>query len=375
MKSWFTSGGNNQRSGIANVAVKIQSNQPKQIQAKGSVIASPVFDEKGTAYIADRAGTIQAVSPNLDLIWQKNFGEGFHASPVLNQDGSVLFTASVEGNVLAINTEDGSKLWKESIVENNDPRILGDLLYLPDKDVVITSSWQEQFFALQTKDGKVKQSWNAGMTPTTAAAANSIEDIFFVRADYNWEKDPPSGIRLMMIASDSNNEESIYFKKGTQLSGKEMWVTSAPVIDEERDRVYFITTVLDECKLHCVSIAKKELLWEKSYSRQIQAEPCMQPNGTVAVGDMFGNVTGYDLEGNTVIEYKTGAAFIHAAPISDSESNVFVGDNEGGVHRIEPNGKGKKLFEAERSIEGRPSISPQGKLFIPCMDGSVYVLG
>jgi outer membrane protein assembly factor BamB len=375
MKSWHTSGGNNQRSGLAAVAVSYQSIQPKKIKTNGSVVASPVFDESGNACIADRAGTIQAVSPSLEVIWKKETGEGFHASPALNEEGTVLFAASVQGNVFAINTKNADVIWKESIVDKNDPRILADILYVTESDVVITSSWQEKFFALQAKDGKVKQTWNAGLTSTTSASANTNEDIFFVRSDYTWEKEPPNGIRLMMILKKNGEEESIGFQKGTLHSGKEIWSTSAPVIDEVNSRVYYITTVLEECKLHCISVSKKELLWDKTFTRQIQAAPCIKPDGTVVIGDMFGNVTGYDLEGKTIMEYKTGAAFIHAAPVCDADGVVFVGDNEGGVHRIMPNGKGKKLFEAERSIEGRPSISPQGKLFMPCMDGNVYVLG
>ena len=101
--------------------------------------------------------------------------------------------------------------------------------------------------------------------------------------------------------------------------------------------------------------------------------PALLSNGSLVVADLNGVIQTLSPQGSLRYRYHTGAPYLLAGPVCDREGTVFVGDPEGRLHHVSPQGTGEIVFEARRSIEARPAFDPYGQLYLPSRDGKVYV--
>ncbi|MFB3786246.1 MAG: PQQ-binding-like beta-propeller repeat protein [bacterium] len=365
---WRTSGGDNTRQGCFCGKTETAASPARVLQAQGGVRASVVFDARGAAYIADMAGGVQAYGADGTAAWVTRLEGGIAATPVILPDDTRLYAATVTGYLYALEAATGQTVWRVSIPSQTDPRILSDLLYLPQLNAIVLNSWGGKYYALDAKDGQIISSWSAGISPFAAAAADSDERVYCVRAV--WE---PAGIQFARADPVTGKDEVLHFESKKTKPPSRMTVAAAPVLDTERQVVYFITNLDKESVLYAFSLQSGAARWNRPFSRYIQATPCLRADGAVVIADLVGEIHVFTSDGERVFRCPTGAEYLLAGAVSDSKDWIYLGDPLGRVHAVGPNGVDRPLFVADRAIEGRASFDPGGRLYIPSMDRNIYV--
>src|SRR5690606_25000539 len=180
--TWRMAGGDSFRCGAFPAPLRVRPRTTvRRLRASGAIQASPVFDHEGTTYIADMAGGLRAVSARGREGWRVALGGGVLATPAVSSTGRV-FAGTLTGEVIALDAETGSVVWRRSIPTRSDPRILSDLLYMDAVDLVVLSSWGGRFVALSGENGDTRFGWDAGVSPRSAATADNRGNIYFQRA-------------------------------------------------------------------------------------------------------------------------------------------------------------------------------------------------
>ncbi len=369
-KVWQTMGGCNSRTGCMRIQKSGPLTHRQTLPAQGGVFSSPVFSREGDVFIADMAGGVQAFSSDGSILWKKVFSDGFHASPVMDTQNNRLFAGTVKGDLYALNAQNGDEIWCKSVAGKYDPRILSDLLHISEKKLILFSSWEWKFFAIDSDSGADRFSLPAGPSPRAGASAAENGTIYALRPEFSGKN---RGVRLIQINPDSDEESSLFFQPLDESARYASVIAAAPVIDNERQVVIFAANLTHDSVIHAVSIPSGNPLWKYRLKRNVYATPLLLEDGAAAVGDLNGDLHCIDKDGALHYRYKTGSYYIYGGAVCLGDGNVYVGDSEGKVHYVNAQGIGEPFFEAERCIEGRPSFSPDGKLYVPSTDGNVYV--
>jgi outer membrane protein assembly factor BamB len=152
-----------------------------------------------------------------------------------------------------------------------------------------------------------------------------------------------------------------------------MTVAATPILDDVQKSLYFIANVNNDSKMYAFCLETQKISWSRDFRRFIVATPALWADGSVVVADLSGVVHVLSPLGSPRFRYHTGAYYLLAGPVCDKGGTVYVGDPEGRLHVVSPEGTGEVIFEAPRSIEGRPAFDPNGRLYLPSRDGHVYV--
>ncbi|MBN2325662.1 MAG: PQQ-binding-like beta-propeller repeat protein [Candidatus Omnitrophica bacterium] len=364
-KIWRTGGGDNERRGLFPDPVQLDPKPLQALPAQGSVQASVVFDRSGSAYIADMLGGVQSYSADFKERWRTRLEGGVSAAPVVHPDDRRLYVGTHAGWIYALDASNGEPIWKKEIPSKSDPRILSDLLYLASSNALVLSSWGGRFLALNADDGQDLFSWNAGISPDSAASADSRGVIYSLRAI--WDQ----GVQLTAVSS-SGSETILYTQPLEKRPANRILVSAAPVIDEERGVLYMAANVNQESLLHAWHIQSGKTVWSRRFPRNIIAEPTLLQDGALAVSCLDGFVYALSSENELRFRYASDCEYLLSSSVS-AGGEVFVGDPLGWIHQIEPTGAGRAFFESPRAIQSRPSLDSKGRLFVPSTDRSVYV--
>ena len=365
---WHIAGGNGSRQGLFHDAVRLQSRPLRQLQAQGSVQAATVFDTSGRAFVADMSGAVQAFLPGGDLLWRVEVPGGISATPAIHPAKPILFIGTHQGWVCALATESGATLWRKSLPTSADPRILSDLLCLPDADQVVLSSWGGRFQALDATSGAEQFSWTAGISPGSAAALDADGLIYSLRAVAD------QGIQF--VRTDAEGRETILHQSPEPKNGARRTLVSAgPVLDEERGLACVLLNGNDGCQLLAWSLKTGRVGWTHTLPNAVQAPPAIRKDGVIVVADLKGMVHAVAPDGTLQFRYQTGNDYLLSGAVAEAGGTAFLGDPVGVLHQIAPNGKGHAVFEAERAIQARPSFDPQGNLYVPTTGHRVLVFG
>lgn len=363
---WRTAGGDNTRWGLFAGLVDIDPTPKLRLAAQGAIQASAVFDRNETAYVADMAGGVQAFSSEGKVLWRIRLDGGVSATPVLPPGDDRLFVGTHTGWLYALKIGDGEVVWKKEIASQSDPRILSDLLYLPQRNAVVFNSWGGKFYALNADNGDELFSWDAGISPYSGASADSGGTIYCLRSV--WEK----GVQFVRVSS--GGEETVLYTQSLQKKpASRIPVSAAPVIDEERGIIYFIANLDRESFMHAWQIKTGQILWSYTFPKNALATPALAKDGVILVAALDGFVYAIGAEGSLIYRYASGCEYLLASPVCLENGDAIVGDPIGGVHKIAPNGIGTRFFETERGVQSRPSFDRAGNLYICSTDKSVFV--
>lgn len=363
---WRTGGGDRTRRGFYPFPVRHESNPSSLLLAQGAVQTSAVFDDKDNAFIADMAGGVQSFDKERKERWRIRLDGGVSATPTLAPNDRRLFVGTHTGRIFSLNTDTGDILWMQDIPTKSDSRILSDLLYLPKTNALVLSSWGEKFVALDADSGGTLFSWDAGISPYSGASADREDTIYCLRSV--WDK----GVQFVTVSPQG--EETILFTQALQKKpASRIPVSSAPVLDEDRGIVYFITNLDRESLIHAWQIQSSKILWNYRFPRNIVATPALTKKGVLIVPALDGYVYSLSPEGQLLYRYLSGCEYLLGSAVVDAQEHVWFGDPLGMVHRIEETGIGFLFFEGERALLARPSFDKTGCLFVPSTDRRVFV--
>lgn len=363
---WRTAGGDNARRGLFAHPVQIGSRRAHALSAEGAIQASVVFDEQGTAFVADMAGAVQAFASSGTLRWRVKLSGGVSATPAVHPAKPHLFVGTHAGSVYALDTATGAVLWRKEVPTKNDPRILSDLLYLPQADAVVLSSWGGRFHALDAGSGAERFSWDAGISPYAAAASDKEGNLYSLRAVWN------QGVELVRVTS--RGEEAVLYRAAEEKRGtRRTLVAAAPTLNEDRGVAYFIVNRDQGGVLHAWSLKSSSLLWHHPLPNAVQGTPALRHDGVILLADLGGSLHAIGPDGTPRFRYSSGCDYLLAGGVCEAGGTCFMGDPVGVLHAINGQGAGKKIFEARRSIQGRLSFGLDGSLYVPATDRTVSV--
>jgi outer membrane protein assembly factor BamB len=330
------------------------------------VQAAVVFNQAGTAFVADMAGRVQAFAPDGKLLWRVKLDGGISATPVVLSDDGSLLVATHLGSVFRLEAASGATQWRRAIPSRSDPRILSDLLHLARTDLVVFSSWGGRFHALEAQTGQERFSWDAGISPSSAAASDGQENVYCLRARAE------RGVEFVRV--DLRGQESVLFHDPEDQRGaRRAVVAAAPVLDEDRAVAYLILNQVRGSQLVAWSLKTGAELWRQKLPAAIQATATLLTGGELLVADLAGSVHGFSPEGTVRFRYATGSEYLLAGGVGQADGRFWIGDPSGVLHAVDRHGAGVSFFEAPRSIQARLSFDPRGHLHVPCSDRIVRV--
>lgn len=331
--------------------------------------ASVVFAADGTAFLADMAGTTQAVAPTGELRWRCRLEAAVSATPVLDPADRVLFVGTHGGEVVALDAATGAVRWRRQIPSRRDPRILSDFLFLPRAGMVLFSSWSGRFHALDAASGEPRAEWDAGNAPRSAASADAEERVYFLRASAG------RGIDWVRVRPAAGAEEEVLHREPEDSrGGGRALVAAPPVIDEARGTILLVLHRERAGRLMAWSMAEGTFAWTRDLPASVQAAPALLAGGEVALGDLAGVVHGWDAAGTPLFRTALGCDYLLAGVVGVGADAWVVGDPLGSVRSLDRRGRITPLLEAPRSFQAQPSLDPFGRLVLPCTDHTVYVM-
>lgn len=337
-----------------------------RLPTRGAVQASVVFDPCDRMLVADMSGCVQAFSSEGAPLWQRQLEGAISATPAVDvQDGRV-FVGTHLGWVYALNSAEGTVVWRRRLPTKSDARVVSDLMVAPVRRQVVLSSWGGVFHALAVATGLTQQTWDAGIAPQAAASADARGNLYFARAVRG------QGVSCVRVGPDGAETLLVRQSEGKRGASR-MVVAAAPVLDENRGVIYLITNGDRETTLRAWSAPNDRLLWKQEIPRFTTATPALRADGAIVLAGMDGALRAFSAEGSPILHYPTGAEYLLAGPVSDAEGTVFLGDPLGQVHIVDKAGSGRIVFEAVRSIQARPAFDRLGNLCVPGTDRTVYV--
>ncbi len=368
IRTWRMAGGDGTRRGVSNAALTLNNKSVTSIKAKGAVTASPVFTEDGRVFIADRAGLLQAFSPAGTLLWSRKLTAGVEASPAIDENCRTICIGTLNGHYSFFDVQYGRQLHSGSY-ETHDARILADLLYTQDPELVITSIWGKWvLFAVASTKEKPVFEWNGGWNPRAPMAALPGGPAYGIRIESDGNT---KGTRLFSIDLKNGKEDTVLFLPAGDESPRRLTSFASPVVSEEI--LYAVMNGAHDSKLFAIDRNTKKQIWSHELPCTVSTTPALTLDRCLIVAGMDGRVYAIDKEGERRFTYSTDCEYLLASPVCDREGCVVIGDPLGRIHMVEPDGKGRNVTELPRSIEGRPAFSPDGRLFVPCTDGNLYL--
>ncbi|MCP5516890.1 MAG: PQQ-binding-like beta-propeller repeat protein [Verrucomicrobiales bacterium] len=366
---WRMAGGGAGRGGLFAGEFADVAAGTSPLQARGTVKAPVVFDLRGRCFVADFAGSLSAFLPDGQRAWEASLPGAVSAAPAVTADGAIVVVGTLTGSVLALTTEAGRKLWQRELPTKTDPRILSDLLAMPDDAGVVASSWGGRFWRLDARTGEPQASWDAGIYPQSGAAADRRGNLFLLRAV--WEK----GVEIVRVTA-SGEEQVWHCEPEGSRQARRMVVTASPVIDEAAAHLYAVFNRDRDAVLCGFDLRDGARLWRRELPAPVMATPGLPADGGVVVADLAGQVRAFDASGNPRWSYDAGTDYLLAGPVTGTRGGVavWIGDPLGRVHRIDADGRGAVCFEGGRSCETRASFGPDGRLYVPTTDGLIAAL-
>jgi outer membrane protein assembly factor BamB len=364
---WCVAGGDGTRCGLWSRPVRLGNRVVRRLRAQAAVQASPVFDRRGSVYVADMSGGVQAFRLSGELQWRTKLAGGISATPAVHLDEPWLFVGTHLGRVYALDTATGRILWQQELPSQTDPRIVSDLLWVPKAGVVVTSSWAGRFVALDTRTGTIWGSWDAGLWPATGAAADQAGLIYCLRAVAQ------RGLELVRV-SPGGQEIVLHQAPEPACGAGRMLTGPAPVLDAARQVVYFVANGDRAAQLCAWSLETDTLLWTRQLPYTVRATPALRTDGVVLVADLGGGVQAVQPDGTLGFRYHTGTEYLLAGPVCEAEGTCWVADPTGVLHEVNRAGQGRRVVELDRAVQARPAFDPTGNLYVPCTDRTVYGL-
>ncbi|WP_129596237.1 PQQ-binding-like beta-propeller repeat protein [Anaerophilus nitritogenes] len=281
---------------------------------------SPVFDEKGNAYIASGDKKIYCIKKNGDVLWtypMKN-EVAIGTSTALKED--TLYAVTLGGTLYAIDKNTGEEKWEASIKQNwscNTPVVASDGTIFVGSTSNITAI---------NKDGS--QKWDIrldGETIYYGSWSGTDEKRMAVGEDNN----------LYVVTFKGENHYRLHKFFGE--NGKDLWSidiykeASAPAV--YKDRVYYKTR---DNVLHAVDTKSGEEKWGyKAEGEEYISQkhlytrlPAIGVDGTIYV-PMGKNIYAINSDGTKKVQSKGGEYFIHTLSKPGLNGEIY-GVGEGG---------------------------------------------
>ncbi len=295
--------------------------------APAALQAAVVFDDAGTAIVADMSGTVQAFNRDGKILWRAALEGGISATPAVHPNQPLLFAGTHAGWAYALDTVTGKVIWKTALPTQTDPRILSDLLYWPGPQAVVLSSWGERFCALSAATGAELFSWNAGISPGSAACGDTAGNLYCLRA--------VEGTGTEFVRVTPTGETAVLHAVSAGKQGpRRVLVAAGPVHDPNRGTVYFVANQDQGALFHAWSLKSNALLWTHPLGASVNATPAVANDGSILLTDLAGFAQAISPDGTLLSRYASGCEYLLAGGVAEAGGAFYFGDPLGLLHCV-----------------------------------------
>jgi len=331
-------------------------------------------------YYGSQDGTVHAKGRNTGTeVWSFTAGDAVSSSPSLLND-AVLFAASQDSFLYALDAFNGTLLWRSSSSDNDGPIYASPVLVPPlpmpaniiTTTVIVASGKSVRaFFAVGS---------DAGLKSWSFRSSDSGSFRIFSTPAVNLDTQ-------RLFVGTGNNKKILAIQMG---SGRLIWQYSAasPILSSpclqmyshspslpRTGRLYFTTatgvTALGQSAAH--------LLWrETSAGGGVSSPAVSNDTQLVFVGGSNSDVSALSaIDGAVVWTFSTGGP-ISSSPVVDVDNSVYASSSDGSLYSI--NGSTGTLrwqFTTPVPVQliASPVISSSGTIFIGDSGGSFYSIG
>lgn len=298
--------------------------------------AGLVLSSNGTVFAPAKTGLIQAFKEGAE-VWAKDLGTEIATQPTLGPDGT-LFVSGVNGSVYALDGN-GNILWTFTPPEPNSFRLGG--MALDENGVLYTGGTFGIVYAIDTQNGS--EVWRfkarAPIDNTPVVSSNRVyvlaldQTLYSLQrssGEYIWEFQ--TGLPISNLVSAVNSQEEIIFGSedpwlySVEKEGFENWsyvmesaLSASPVIDALQN-TYAPTA---DGKLYSVDF-EGDLNWVYNTQAPILASPVIGDNNEIYVGNKEGKLFAIGLDSGTINWQKDLGAKITGKLLMDDTGKLYV---------------------------------------------------
>ena len=321
---------------------------------------APAIGDDGNVYVTlsgkEGVANVHAITSAGVEIWQKELGDIVRASPVISNDGSVIYVASYDDNMYELNAVTGATNWMFDIGNNakystsalgtdgslyggyqtdNVHALNGDgtekWVFPTSGDVngsaaigtdgtVYIHSIDDFLYALDPTDGSKKWEYFYGNWSGTALALTAEGNIIVTG-----EKDSETGV----VAAVSSTGTELWSVNTTIVSGS---ASSSGKIDQGGaaigpDGTIYVGTKGPELLALDPASGATKWSYTKAEFAGLGSTPAIDDRGFIYFGDDSGIFTVLDPDGNLVFEMNLGVKIWASATIGD-DGTVYIGASQ-----------------------------------------------
>lgn len=323
------------------------------------------------------------------------------STPLLSEDGETIFVGSQDGNLYAVDVQEGAETWRFATngpINSSPARDTASNLYFGSEDGHV--------YCVEPSSGALNWQFPPGGQPgrghflASPALDEAKSRLYIGSTDsylYALDMDDgslkwrfPTGAKIIsspVIGFD----QTIYFGSldahlyALGPDGSEKWrydagrrIEASPALDA--DGTIFVGTsgfrgeVHDDNGLHAVSFTG-EKKWFAPKINGFPAAPIITPSGTVIAGSYDNRLYGINRSDGTLNMYKTFSDDVLAAPALDSNGYLFIGARGGTFYALDPDEGDERSgrsefweYDLSMSMTGSSPVTGRGFVFVGACD-------
>jgi outer membrane protein assembly factor BamB len=356
---WGKFRGNDQNTGKARFGEPTTGVERWQFTVGGSIVfSSPSVDENGAVYVGAYDGNLYAFEEDGTPKWTFPTGDAIDASPTIGPDGTI-YVGSFDGNMYAINRDDGTQKWKFEAEPGgpNPVPVIGSAALHNGVLYFGTGEPGTTFYAVNAETGAEIWSRNIGTAIQTCPAfsadystlyvggmdgnlysinaASGATNWAFPTTDQIYSSSPAVGPNGTIYVGSLDGGLYAVTPGGTQVQGFPVQtgtpIYASPAINTSGNSVtvYFGTfdtlSDLADHRLFAINGLTGEQLWSVPFNDGFTSSAAIGSDGTVYVGNYNGLLYAINPDGSQKWAYPMGSN-IDSSPAIGVDGNIYVGD-------------------------------------------------
>lgn len=323
-------------------------------QTLGEIFGSPAVAQDGSIFLGSRDGSVYALDPEGQLIWETSIGDWVDSSPTLNADESRIYMGAWNNFMYALSTADGSVVWSfetGSLIASS-PAL--------DRDGNLYFGSSDGFFYSLSSAGVERWSYFVGAELDCSAAVGEDGSVYVGGYDGVLYSFSSEGELIWEFAARESLESD-----GSRIAG--------PLAIGEGGIVYF-----GSADGYCYAInSDGQLVWEFNTLEKVDSGVVVGNEGELIFASRNGYVYAVDRFGVLLWESFVGDVFF-STPMVDADGSIYLGSYTGnGISSLNAlDSSGELLWEYSvfDYIDSPPVLSSRGDLLFGCYDGALYAI-
>jgi len=294
----------------------------------GSIQSTIAISNKNLLYVGSDDSRLYCFDEALNSIWNKNTGGFIKASPSITTDGNIIYIATKNGFLKALDANNGTPKWNLTatggIISSPTVVELVDSNQNVMETIIYFGTDNGKFYALKDKGLSFEQFWSITTNPDSGIISSPAIS--------------PDG--MLYFGSKNGN---LY-------------------------RVKWDGTYQPD--------------WNKNTGGKISSSPVIGKNDIVYVANANGYIYGYEKEftsGSAPLKQFNIQSGVNGTPSIGADGNLYLGFTNGKLYKLEDTDGVTDLaikwyLSANGGIEGSVLVTENGIIVVGCTNGDIYIM-